>query len=97
MATDGSAVELRPQSQFESTNGSQPFQDGSIRSLEENNGFSLPPADGGKDAWLCLMSCFMLEALIWGKSTPSPRSPTPYPDYVLCRISGIIRNFSGVL
>lgn len=29
-------------------------------------GFSLPPTDGGKDAWLCLFACFMLEALIWG-------------------------------
>ena len=31
-----------------------------------DEGFSLPPTDGGKDAWLCLFSCFMLEALIWG-------------------------------
>jgi hypothetical protein len=29
-------------------------------------GFSLPPTDGGKDAWLFLLACFMLEALIWG-------------------------------
>ena len=28
--------------------------------------FSLPPTDGGKDAWLCLFACFMLEAMIWG-------------------------------
>ncbi|KAF1981413.1 putative MFS monocarboxylate transporter [Aulographum hederae CBS 113979] len=28
--------------------------------------FSLPPADGGKDAWLFLWSAFMLEALVWG-------------------------------
>ena len=28
--------------------------------------FSLPPTDGGKDAWLCLFGCFMLEAMIWG-------------------------------
>ncbi|KAI8938433.1 hypothetical protein NX059_004326 [Plenodomus lindquistii] len=32
----------------------------------EDQGFSLPPTDGGKDAWLCLFACFMLEALIWG-------------------------------
>ncbi|KAL5351288.1 hypothetical protein ACLOAV_003140 [Pseudogymnoascus australis] len=31
-----------------------------------NQGFSLSPTDGGKDAWLCLFACFMLEALIWG-------------------------------
>jgi hypothetical protein len=32
-----------------------------------DDGFSLPPTDGGKDAWLCLLACFMLEALIWGE------------------------------
>ncbi|TKX18490.1 MFS transporter-like protein 174 [Elsinoe australis] len=28
--------------------------------------FSLPSADGGKDAWLVLFACFILEALVWG-------------------------------
>ncbi|RYP00854.1 hypothetical protein DL764_006377 [Monosporascus ibericus] len=28
--------------------------------------FSLPPADGGKDAWLFLAACFAIEALVWG-------------------------------
>ncbi|KAL8716152.1 MAG: hypothetical protein Q9220_000057 [cf. Caloplaca sp. 1 TL-2023] len=28
--------------------------------------FSLPQADRGKDAWLFLAGCFMIEALIWG-------------------------------
>jgi hypothetical protein len=32
-----------------------------------DEGFSLPPTDGGKDAWLCLFACFMLEAMLWGK------------------------------
>lgn len=27
---------------------------------------SLPPADGGKDAWLYLATAFLMEALIWG-------------------------------
>jgi hypothetical protein len=35
----------------------------------DDEGFSLPPTDGGKDAWLCLLACFMLEAMIWGKHT----------------------------
>jgi len=34
--------------------------------LNSDDGFSLPPTDGGKDAWLCLFACFMLEAMIWG-------------------------------
>ncbi|TKX27491.1 MFS transporter-like protein 3 [Elsinoe australis] len=27
---------------------------------------SLPRADGGRDAWLVLLSCFVLEAIVWG-------------------------------
>lgn len=30
---------------------------------------SLPPVDGGKDAWLFLAACFMIEALVWGAWT----------------------------
>jgi hypothetical protein len=29
--------------------------------------FSLPPVDGGKDAWLFLAACFLIEALVWGE------------------------------
>jgi hypothetical protein len=29
--------------------------------------FSLPRPDGGKDAWLFLAACFVVEALVWGK------------------------------
>jgi hypothetical protein len=29
--------------------------------------FSLPPVDSGKDAWLFLAACFVMEALIWGE------------------------------
>jgi len=36
--------------------------------LDEQHGleFSLPQADGGKDAWLFLAACFIVEALVWG-------------------------------
>lgn len=34
--------------------------------LEGRHGFSLPPVDGGKDAWLFLAACFTLEATVWG-------------------------------
>ncbi len=27
---------------------------------------SLPRADGGKDAWMFLAGCFLIEALTWG-------------------------------
>jgi hypothetical protein len=29
--------------------------------------FSLPRADGGKQAWLFLAGCFFIEALVWGE------------------------------
>lgn len=35
---------------------------------EDGEVFSLPPADGGKDAWLFLASCVVFEAVSWGKS-----------------------------
>jgi hypothetical protein len=28
---------------------------------------NLPRVDGGKDAWLFLAGCFMIEALVWGE------------------------------
>ncbi|KAI9873805.1 MAG: hypothetical protein M1830_010590 [Pleopsidium flavum] len=36
------------------------FEDG------QQHEFSLPRADGGKDAWLFLAGCFTVEALVWG-------------------------------
>lgn len=30
-------------------------------------GFSLPPADRGRQAWSFLAVCFLVEALVWGK------------------------------
>ncbi|KAF4994606.1 hypothetical protein FDECE_13063 [Fusarium decemcellulare] len=32
----------------------------------EHAEFSLPQADGGKDAYLFLAACFIIEALVWG-------------------------------
>jgi hypothetical protein len=40
-----------------------------MESIEDDHGSSLPPTDGGKDAWLFLLASFMLEALIWGNSS----------------------------
>lgn len=33
--------------------------------------FSLPPADGGKAAWLFLAAGFVVEALVWGEFFPA--------------------------
>lgn len=45
-----------------STVAIQPMQ------LDESlhDGQALPQVDGGKDAWLVLGGCFVLEALVWG-------------------------------
>lgn len=41
----------------------------------------LPPVDQGKHAYLFLLACFILEALIWGKSYSHPAflPPPPFP------------------
>lgn len=49
-------VELHPQARWD--DGIPPDSD------QE----ALPPADGGKEAWLFLAACFIIEALIWGMS-----------------------------
>jgi len=55
--------------------------------------FSLPRADGGKDAWLFLAGCFTLEALIWGKSS----SGTCSSSYHLCQFNRRIYQLTSVL
>ncbi|RHZ61288.1 hypothetical protein CDV55_104257 [Aspergillus turcosus] len=40
----------------------------SIQNHDHEQDQQLPPMDGGKDAWLFLAACFMIEALIWGFS-----------------------------
>lgn len=54
--------------------------------LEEHNSsngheFSLPQADGGKDAWLFLAACFIVEALVWGKFEAPKFNPMCYSKY----------------
>lgn len=74
MASNNSTeIELTPQSQNLSASPTdvELLPAGAGTPIEREEGFSLPPTDGGKDAWLFLFSCFMLEALIWGSSVAS--------------------------
>ncbi|KAL2133566.1 hypothetical protein VTI74DRAFT_2130 [Chaetomium olivicolor] len=60
----GTSTAIELQSREESPRTSSPE-----RQVEDGNGHempSLPPVDGGKDAWLFLAACFMIEALVWG-------------------------------
>ncbi|RSL75506.1 hypothetical protein CEP51_010786 [Fusarium floridanum] len=34
--------------------------------LDSNHVSSLPPADGGRDAWKFLIASFIVEAVLWG-------------------------------
>ncbi|KAI2467528.1 MFS general substrate transporter [Annulohypoxylon bovei var. microspora] len=43
-----------------------PNQQDELQPEEERQEFSLPPVDGGKDAWLFLAACWAIEALVWG-------------------------------
>jgi hypothetical protein len=62
-------VELDPQTQSASAatlTDIELLPQGAETPTGSEEGHSLPPTDGGKDAWLFLFSCFMLEAMIWG-------------------------------
>lgn len=54
------------QSQYASTDQVQLNTGEEINSLHEHE-FSLPPVDRGKDAWLYLISAFLIEMLVWGR------------------------------
>ncbi|KAF2198740.1 putative MFS monocarboxylate transporter [Delitschia confertaspora ATCC 74209] len=41
-------------------------ENGNANNPNDNQEFSLPPVDGGKDAWLFLAASFVVEALVWG-------------------------------
>ncbi|GAP83210.1 putative major facilitator superfamily transporter [Rosellinia necatrix] len=47
---------------FSAVNARLPDED----SLTQRHEFSLPPVDGGKDAWLFLAAGFTMEAFVWG-------------------------------
>ncbi|KAL9631687.1 MAG: hypothetical protein Q9204_004122 [Flavoplaca sp. TL-2023a] len=65
MDSDIALTDLQGQARvYEESNGDlrRRFRQPSVTQRE----FTLPPADRGKDAWLFLAGCFMVEALIWG-------------------------------
>jgi hypothetical protein len=64
--------------------------DGQTAGLRE---FSLPPVDGGKDAWLCLLGGFIFEMMVWGLSF----SDILEQKLTCSRISLFFRSLSGLL
>jgi hypothetical protein len=71
----------------------EPLHDATHDSSTSAEGFSLPPTDGGKDAWLCLFACFMLEAMIWGMG----HSSATILVLTWHRLSIFVWNIPGVL
>ncbi|KAF4338333.1 MFS monocarboxylate transporter [Fusarium beomiforme] len=61
-----SSIDLRELQDDEGGLHSLSGPDNTHRSPEGHPEFSLPPVDGGKDAWLFLFASFFLEALVWG-------------------------------
>jgi len=64
------SVELRPieagQQHGEGRSTPQAHDEGLVETQPEGHEFSLPPVDHGKDAYLFLAACFIVEALVWG-------------------------------
>ncbi len=40
-----------------------------VEDANEHEMASLPQVDGGRDAWLFLAACFVIEGLVWGVYT----------------------------
>ncbi|KAF2733009.1 MFS general substrate transporter [Polyplosphaeria fusca] len=66
MASNNMDIEMTSHSPTAGIESHHPTSVESLETTHDLQSFSLPPTDGGKDAWLCLLACFMLEALIWG-------------------------------
>ncbi len=49
---------------------------------------SLPPTDGGKDAWLVLTGCTILEALVWGESRSTKQHNKDRPAHLHRQLLG---------
>lgn len=70
-------------------NQSQDLDDSNVFGrAEDGEVFSLPPADGGKDAWLFLASCVVFEAISWGKSFRDHQAARFPENHVLTTLQG---------
>lgn len=66
---EGSTTAIELQHPYPTDDDDTPRGTSPERRIEDGDAHempSLPPVDGGKDAWLFLAACFMIEALVWG-------------------------------
>lgn len=68
-----------------------------IVELELNHISSLPPADGGRDAWKFLIASFIVEAVLWGMQTRTAQPSHSKSSQYLTRVSPSIWRFSRLL
>lgn len=66
---DTAAPDLAPSSAAYRPVSPGPAIEDNMNGESDRQEFSLPPVDGGKDAWLFLAACCLVEALIWGMYT----------------------------
>ena len=72
-----------------------------MEELQDVNGQSLPPYDGGRAAWSLLLAAFVFEALLWGPTMGSVKAVLDFATILLLttsnRLSIIIRRLPGLL
>lgn len=54
---------------------------------QSGEGFSLPPTDRGWQAWSFLAVCFIVEALVWGRSSLNLKLKVPFSVPRIVRFS----------
>jgi hypothetical protein len=89
------------------TQGELDDDDGQLEARRDRQEFSLPVADGGKDAWLFLAACFVVEATVWGNPISFQRHKPALMRYciviqleklIMClRVSFLLWCFPGIL
>ena len=72
----GTTTAIELQSSDNSPRAASPERHAEDGNEHEMEMASLPPVDGGKDAWLFLAACFMIEGLVWGMSPQMPPCQT---------------------
>ena len=59
---------------------------------------ALPRADGGKDAWLVLAGCFVLEVLVWGYASRTvPLRQSKKYKLIAIQLPILLRRFPKLL
>ena len=89
-ATPGNAAQISPLENSEPPNSD-------TYNFSQRQQFSLPPVDGGRDAWLFLAAAFMVETLVWGANPSLQSNEDSIADSHDTRLPFRVWCLSGVL